>query len=128
MAPLRPAATKKGINLLRQKSGFRRLLIAPLALSVFISFPACRRGRADAVPKVPIILLSIDTLRADHLSCYGYGRETSPAIDKFAGESVLFENAISPSPVTTPAHVSLFTASTPAVHGRINIGDSQTSY
>ena len=128
MPPLRPAATKKGSNLLRRKSGFRRLLIGPLALSVFICLPACRRERADAAPKVPIILLSIDTLRADHLSCYGYGQETSPAIDKFAGESVLFENAISPSPVTTPAHVSLFTATTPAVHGRINIGDYKESY
>jgi arylsulfatase A-like enzyme len=124
-----------GVVCFRQETGikrprlvFRRLLVVPLALSIFVSFPACRRERTDAAPKVPIILLSIDTLRADHLSCYGYGLETSPTIDSFAREAVLFENAFSPSPVTTPSHVSLFTATTPAVHGRINISSTDGDY
>jgi arylsulfatase A-like enzyme len=108
-------------------TGTRRLLIG-LALTAIFCLPACRRGGADRVPKVPIILLSIDTLRADHLSGYGYGRETSPAIDGFSREAVLFENAVSPSPMTTPAHVSIFTATTPAVHGRANISNFKTEY
>ena len=63
-----------------------------------------------------IILISIDTLRADHLGCYGYSRETSSHIDAFAEESVQFQNAITQAPVTAPAHMSIFTALTPMVH------------
>jgi len=121
MPPSSPAVRKEGIHIRPRKSGFRRLLIAMFAFHIFFCLPSCRRERADAAPMVPIILLSIDTLRADHLASYGYGLDTSPSIDEFARESVLFENAISPSPVTTPAHISLFTATTPVVHGRTNI-------
>jgi len=113
---------------LPQKLGFRTLIIALLVCNILLSLPSCRRGRENAASKVPIVLLSIDTLRADRLACYGYGEETSPSIDRFAGESVLFEKAISPSPVTTPAHVSLFTATTPVVHGRTNISDNKENY
>lgn len=73
--------------------------------------------------KPNIILMSIDTLRADHLSCYGYSRKTSPNIDKFSKDAVLFENAISQAPTTAPAHMSLFTATTPAVHGVCNFNE-----
>jgi len=75
-------------------------------------------AKARSTP--PIILMSIDTLRADHLSCYGYGRDTSPNIDEFAQEAVLFERAISQAAVTAPAHMSLFTGLTPAVHRVFN--------
>ncbi|MFL7792722.1 MAG: sulfatase-like hydrolase/transferase, partial [Anaerolineae bacterium] len=54
--------------------------------------------------KPDIILVVLDTLRADRLSCYGYSRETSPHIDAFAAESTLFERAISPAQWTIPAH------------------------
>ena len=128
MPPLSPESRKEGIHIRPRKSGFLRLLIAMFALHFFFCLPSCRRERADAAPMVPIILLSIDTLRADHLACYGYELETSPSIDRFARESVLFENAISPSPRTTPAHVSLFTATTPVVHGRTNISDNKKGY
>jgi len=63
-----------------------------------------------------IILFSFDTLRSDHLSCYGYERKTSPFIDEMARDSVLFKNPISQSPLTAPAHISIFTSLTPAVH------------
>lgn len=56
-----------------------------------------------------IVLVSIDTLRADHLSCYGYGRNTSPCIDEFSQRCVLFTDAFSTSSWTVPAHASLFT-------------------
>ena len=128
MPPVSQAVRKEGIHIRPRISGFRRLLIAMFALHIFFCFPSCRRERADAAPMVPIILLSIDTLRADHLACYGYGTDTSPSIDGFARESVLFENAISPSPHTTPAHISLFTATTPAVHGRTNISANEEVY
>lgn len=64
-----------------------------------------------------VILISIDTLRADHLSCYGYSRPTSLAIDELSQDGVIFQKAISTSPWTLPAHVSLLTSANTARHG-----------
>ena len=64
-----------------------------------------------------VILISIDTLRADHVSCYGYDRDTTPNVDALAADSVLFEQAITPAPWTLPAHASLFTGLLPSQHG-----------
>jgi len=74
-----------------------------------------------------IILISLDTLRADHLGCYGYHRNTSPNIDKFVAEGVLFERAIAPSSWTVPSHASVFTGLHPSVHqaGLFTLGPSQ---
>jgi len=69
------------------------------------------------VGKPNIILISLDTLRADHLGCYGYHRDTSPNIDRFAEGALLFENCIASSSWTLPAHASLFTGVHPSVHG-----------
>ena len=55
-----------------------------------------------------VLLIILDTLRADRLSCYGYPRETTPQIDAFAEGGVLYERAISPAQWTIPAHASLF--------------------
>ncbi len=66
-----------------------------------------------------IILISIDTLRADHLGCYGYQRATSPAIDSLAEDGSLFWNTFSSSPWTLPAHVSLLT-SLHCLHHQVN--------
>ena len=64
---------------------------------------------------INVFLISIDTLRADHLSCYGYQRPT-PNLDALAKDSILFENAISQAPWTTASHMSLFTSLYPPVH------------
>jgi len=66
-----------------------------------------------------VILISIDTLRADHLGCYGYFRNTSPHIDRLAAEGTRFDNPFSPAPWTLPAHVSMLTALNPARHNVI---------
>ena len=66
-----------------------------------------------------IILISLDTLRADHLGCYGYHRNTSPSIDSFAEESIVFENAAVQSPWTLPSHMSIMTSLYPSFHGVI---------
>lgn len=81
-----------------------------------------------AIPKGPnVILIVIDTLRADHLGCYGYARNTTPNIDKLANESILFKNIIAPSPWTCPSIGALFTSRYPASLGiteaSINISD-----
>ncbi len=57
-----------------------------------------------------IILISVDTLRADHLGCYGYDRETSPNIDSLATDSTLFANVYASSPWTLPSHVAMLTS------------------
>ena len=62
------------------------------------------------MPKKPnILLIAIDSIRADHMSCYGYARQTTPHIDRFAQDGVLFENTYSPHIPTTPAYASMFT-------------------
>ncbi len=64
-----------------------------------------------------VILISIDTCRADHLGCYGFARRTTPNIDALAEESILFKNAFSPIPLTLPAHCSMLTGTYPLYHG-----------
>jgi arylsulfatase A-like enzyme len=71
-----------------------------------------------------VILISLDTLRADHLGVYGYQRNTSPNIDAFANESVVFEKAIAPSSWTLPSHASVFTGLAPSEHGAVVLGDT----
>lgn len=73
--------------------------------------------------KPDILMLVLDTLRADRLSAYGYGRETSPHLDAFAETGVLFERAISPAQWTIPAHASFFTGEYPTTHGTTQIYD-----
>ncbi len=64
-----------------------------------------------------LVLVTIDTCRADRLSCYGYQRETTPNLDRLASEGVLFEDARTCVPITLPSHVSIMTGLYPAFHG-----------
>ena len=64
-----------------------------------------------------IILIIMDATRYDHLSCYGYHRETSPFIDSIAENGVIYKQAISPSPWTLPSIASIFTGMFPSRHG-----------
>ncbi len=71
----------------------------------------------------PVILISIDTLRADRLPAYGYKGTQTPAIDRLIADGVLFENAYSHSPQTLPAHTSILSGQLPFEHGvRDNVG------
>jgi arylsulfatase A-like enzyme len=88
----------------------RALAIAAAALAL-----AC--GGETPGPARGVVLISIDTLRPDHLGAYGYPRATSPTLDRLAAEGVLFEVAVSTSPWTLPAHASLFTGLHPHRHG-----------
>lgn len=95
--------------------GLGRLRAAALqAASSLVLLPALSCG---TLPPRSILVITIDTLRADHLGCYGYPRCTSPNIDAIAEEGVLFLNAISSSATTAPAHASLFTGMLPFGHG-----------
>jgi len=64
-----------------------------------------------------VLLISIDTCRADHLSCYGHSLPTTPNIDAIAREAVLFTRAQTTNPITLPAHCSMLTGTDPTVHG-----------
>ena len=63
-----------------------------------------------------VLLVSLDTLRADHLGTYGYRRNTSPEIDAIATRGVVFERAVAPAPGTPPSHMSLFTSTLSLIH------------
>ncbi|MBN2490041.1 MAG: sulfatase [Planctomycetes bacterium] len=67
-----------------------------------------------------LILISVDSLRPDHLGCYGYHRNTSPTIDRIAREGALFETAMSSTSWTLPAHAALFTSLPDRVHGCVD--------
>ena len=71
-------------------------------------------------PGFNVILISVDTLRADHLSCYGYKRNTSPSIDRFSENSIVFDRAIAQAPVTLPSHMSMLTSLYSYNHGVIS--------
>jgi arylsulfatase A-like enzyme len=73
-------------------------------------------------PPVNIILLAVDTLRADHLSCYGYARETSPTLDRLAQEGALVENFVCAVLPTQPSFTTLYTGQHPITHGVVAHG------
>ena len=92
------------------------LLAAPF-LSV-----GCARG-SRAAPGVSVVIISVDTLRADHLPAYGYRQVQTPAIDALARDSVRFENAYCQVPLTLPSHAVILTGLLPYQNGvRDNIG------
>ncbi|HSD65607.1 MAG TPA: sulfatase-like hydrolase/transferase, partial [Vicinamibacteria bacterium] len=105
----------------RHRHSFRLAGAAGLASLVLAG---CARSPASPrFPQAPLVLVSIDTLRADHLPAYGYASGETPNIDRLRREAILFENAYSHAPLTLPAHVSLFTGTLPFVHGvRDNLG------
>ncbi len=87
-----------------------RLLPLLLLLLLLAGRTAC--GPAAEPPS--LVLISLDTLRADRLGCYGYQRDTSPTLDRLAGEAVLFEYAVSQANETVRSHRSLLTSAYPA--------------
>src|SRR5437867_11229973 len=84
-----------------------------LALAAVLLLSAC--GPPPSPPNV--LLITIDTLRADRLGCYGYGRATSPHIDRLAAQGVLFERAYTTLPRTTQSVASILTGRYPKSHG-----------
>jgi arylsulfatase A-like enzyme len=91
-------------------------------IASFAAFSAPAREAAQRGDNLPnVLLITIDTLRADHLSSYGYHKKTSPRIDQLASEGVRFEKVHTVIPLTGPSHLSLFTSRYPQEHGaRIN--------
>jgi arylsulfatase A-like enzyme len=64
-----------------------------------------------------VLLITLDTTRADHLGCYGYGPPTTPNIDRIAAESWVFDHVYATNPITLPSHTSIMTGTYPMAHG-----------
>lgn len=77
--------------------------------------------RANA-ERANIVVIALDTQRADHLGCYGYERDTSPNLDAFAAESVLFERCYAPNIPTHPSFTTMFSGKEEITHDIVNIG------
>jgi len=103
----------------------RRLAALVLAcLAVALGGGAgCRRGDGLVSRGTPVVLISIDTLRADHLPAYGYAALQTPNLDALRADAVLFQNAYSQVPLTLPSHTTIFTGLYPPQNGvRDNLG------
>jgi len=83
------------------------------AVSALTVWAGCSRGSQP----LNVVIIGIDTLRPDHLGCYGYGRDTSPEIDSLAARGALFENVTSQAPWTLPSFATIFTSLYPSQHG-----------
>jgi arylsulfatase A-like enzyme len=94
----------------------RRLRFVLILISVAVSL--CCGSQEHGIN---LIIIGVDTLRPDHLGCYGYYRATSPHIDQLAANGVLFENVISQSPWTLPSFATVFTSLYPSQHGAISL-------
>ncbi len=77
-------------------------------------------GCAGAPQQPDLVLISLDTLRADHLGVYGYTRDTSPQLDAWAAGGAVFERAFAPSGWTLPSHATMFTGLPPREHGALH--------
>jgi len=93
-----------------------------ISIPLLLTALSCRQApRFD--DQTPVILISIDTLRSDRLPVYGYNQVETPALDAFARDAMVFENAFAQVPLTLPSHASMLTGKLPTSHGvRDNIG------
>lgn len=93
-------------------SRWPRFLVA-LAASLAITAALVSSSKVGRGRRPNILLVSIDTLRADHLGSYGYPRPTSPRLDQFAAESIRYARALAPTPWTLPSHAAMLTGRHP---------------
>jgi len=121
------ALAKTFFSFMTQGLGTGTVYAGLLLLTLSIGAGNCLSNRADAqVPARPVaaelsespnvLLVVVDTLRADALSTYGAPEGTSPEFDRFAAESIVFEEAFAPSPWTRPSFASLLTSTVPTTH------------
>jgi arylsulfatase A-like enzyme/Flp pilus assembly protein TadD len=100
-----------------------KLLLGTLCALAFTA--ACRRGgnaSPAALRPLNVVVITIDTLRPDHLHCYGYPKIETPTLDRIAQSGALFENAVTQTPLTPPSHASIFTGLNPPAHKVRNTG------
>lgn len=94
-----------------------RRRVLQLGGAAALTLAAACRPRGPRAERPNVLLVTLDTTRADHLGCYGYGRPTSPALDAVANDGVVYTRALAPGTWTLPSHASLFTGKVPTSHG-----------
>ena len=99
------------------------ILGCSLTVGLALLLSCNRPGKKEAATTVStplrplnLVVVTVDTLRPDHLHCYGYSKIETPAIDSIAQGGVLFENAVTQTPLTSPSHASIFTGLNPPTH------------
>ena len=103
----------------------RRFAILFGILWLQVALPgAASRGQAAQTRKSPpdVFLITIDTLRADHIACYGYKQIQTPALDALAADGIRFTQAFTHSPITNTSHTTILTGLLPSVHGVTDFG------
>lgn len=90
---------------------------AAVAVLLVLGVAAALSNLLQPSPPPSILLVTIDTLRADHLGCYGYGKARTPVLDGLAAEGALFEDAATASPLTLPSHATILSGLLPPRHG-----------
>ena len=138
----KPDRTNRAAGPKPRRRGRTWLLVAAgLAAAAFAVYRLAPRAPASrvsslwsarGVAKPNVLLVTLDTTRADHLACYGYTGVSTPSLDAIAGRGVLFEQAATATPLTLPAHSTIMTGMFPTYHGvRVNgntaLGDDQTT-
>src|SRR4051812_29271185 len=108
----------------RTAFNFAGVRLRKLVAAGFLLF-ACNRAPHAAAPKnlqhANVLLITLDTTRADHIGAYGYTAAQTPTLDALAKRGVLFEECITPTAYTLPSHSSIMTGLYPPAHGvRIN--------
>ena len=91
-------------------------------LYVVLILSAAASSAPTKTPPPDIFLITIDTLRADHVHCYGYAKVATPALDALATDGVRFTQAFTPSPITNTSHASILTGLLPGSHGVTDFG------
>lgn len=98
----------------------RRLLASALGLIVVLALVGfVARGRAGSAPRPDIVMIAIDTLRADHVHCFGNDWIRTPHLDALAADGVRFSRCYATAPWTLPSFASIFTGLTPSHHGAV---------
>jgi arylsulfatase A-like enzyme/Flp pilus assembly protein TadD len=109
-------------------SGWRLFSLGIVGLlCVFLCTFFCMLAAAQPAPKINVVVITIDTLRADHLGCYGDKQIRTPNIDALAADGVRFERAYTPVPVTLPAHTVIFTGTYPMFSGMHDFSGNKLS-
>ena len=106
---------------MRRLALFPRIILCILFGGSTLLAPASAQTAADKNPP-DVYLITIDTLRADHVGCYGYKQVETPALDALAADGVRFSEAFTHSPITNTSHISIMTGLLPSVHGVTDFG------
>ena len=119
----------------KSKVGRARRLSVRVLIAVAVPLADGCRPEPEPPPPPPpplpsdMVLITLDTLRADFLGCYGFFWDTSPNLDALARESIVFERCLVPLATTLPSHLSILTSAYPLEHGVLaNVHNNQAHY